>query len=118
MRTLNKNKQTLYHAEYLSETEAVRNGLKTGRYSASYSEPVEEKMNISAARGSAERDAFGINTNYSKVAVTDNLNCTMTETSIVWIGKTPETAHNYVVVRKAQSLNSISYALREVNDGE
>lgn len=118
MRTLNKNKQTLYHAEYQSETEAMREGLKTGRYKASYSDPVEEKMNISAARGSAEREMFGIETHYSKVAVTDNLNCSMDEASIVWIGKTPNTHHNYVVVRKAKSLNSISYALREVEDGE
>lgn len=118
MRTLERNKTTLYHAEYVSETETERNGLKTGHYESTYTDPVKERMNISPARGSAVSEAFGINTNYTKTAVTSNLNCTMDENSIVWIGKDPsKDPHNYVVVRKAVSLNSITYALREVTNG-
>lgn len=120
MRTLNKNKQTLYHAEYLSETETVRNGLKTGHYVPSYTEPKVEQMNISPAKGYAGGVAFGISTDYSLVAVTDDLSCSMDEYSIVWVGKTPSGGkddHNYVVVRKSPSLNSISYALQEVTSG-
>lgn len=120
MRTLERNKTTLYHAEYVSEAETTRNGLKTGHYESTYTTPVKERMNISPARGSAVSEEFGINTDYTKTAVTSNMNCTMDENSIVWIGVEPSSTvdnHNYVVVRKAQSLNSITYALREVANG-
>lgn len=117
MRTLGRNKTTLYHAEYVSETETERNGLKTGHYESSYTDPVEEKMNISPSRGSAVSDEFGINTNYTKTAVTSNMNCTMDENSIVWIGVPTSGPHNYVVARKAVSLNHITYALTEVTNG-
>lgn len=118
MRTLERNKQTLYYATYVSETETVRNGLKTGHYESTYSSPIKARMNISPARGSAVSEAFGINTDYDKTAVTSDMNCSMDENSIVWIGKDPEAdPHNYVVIRVARSFNSITYALREVTNG-
>ncbi len=117
MRTLGRNKTTLYHAEYVSEVQTERNGLKTGHYESSYTDPVKERMNISPARGSAISEPFGIDTDYSKTAVTSNMNTAMDEKSIVWIGKDPSEPHNYVVVRKAVSLNHITFALKEVTNG-
>ena len=117
MRTLGRNKQTLYYATYVSETEIVRNGLKTGHYESTYSSPVKARMNISPARGSAVSEPFGINTNYDKTAVTYDTNCPMDEKSIVWVGIEPTEPHNYVVARKAVSLNSVTYALKEVTNG-
>lgn len=117
MRTLARNKTTLYHAEYVSETETERNGLKTGHFESSYTEPVKERMNISPNRGAVVSEAFGLNANYTKVAVTSNMDTTMDENSIVWIGVPPDGPHNYVVTRKAQSLNHITFALLEVTNG-
>ena len=36
------------------------------------------------------------------------------EDSIIWFGVAPPAAHNYIVVRKADSKNGILYALQEV----
>lgn len=119
MRLLQKNKQTLYYALYSSKTMATdANGLKTGEVVETYASPVEMSANISPARGSAELEMFGINTNYSKTIATGEMNCPISETSRIWIGVTPNLAANnwnYEVVGVAKSLNSIVYAVKEVD---
>ena len=44
--------------------------------------------------------------------VADN-SCPLDVDSIVWYGIAPPEAHNYIVVRKADSKNGILYALQE-----
>lgn len=116
MRCLNRNKQTLYYALYQGETEEQdSDGNYTGERTITYGDPVKFKANISAARGESALNPFGIETNYSKTIVTDDLNCPIKEDTILWIGKDPtEDPYNYMVVKKAESLNSIMYAIREV----
>lgn len=147
MRTLNRNKKTLYYALYDKVTPYIdENGDKTGEYGPSYSAPVKTRMNIAPARGDSEEEMFGITEPYTHVIVTSNTKCPIEETSVLWIGtdldeeslegstgipdgsemvwskdgneiRTP--AFNYVVIRKAPSINSISYAIKKVvNDAE
>ena len=122
MKALNRNKQTLWYANPIG-TEILTDeyGYESGT-SILYSEPVEIRANISAARGTEELDAFGINTNYSKTIVTDDLTLPITKSSILWIGKEPDalgekglSKHNYVVVSVAKSLNSLKIAVAEVS---
>lgn len=119
MRCLNKNKQDFYYALYSSKTMATdANGLKTGEVVETYTSPVEMSANISPARGSAELEMFGINTNYSKTIATDKMNCPITETTRIWIDVAPNLAANnwnYIVVGVAKSLNCIVYAVKEVD---
>ena len=75
-------------------------------------------MNVSASRGVASEEMFGISTNYTKVLVTDDVNCPIDEHSILWIDKPVTGPHDYVVVRVAKSLNSIAYAVLEVSAGQ
>lgn len=119
MRTLNRNKQPLYYALYKGKTEAVDDyGNKTGEYTTEYYTPVKVYMNISPARGNIVLEQFGINTQYTHILVTDDMNCPIDKDTILWIGKTPDTngavKHNFVVKQVARSLNSISYAISEV----
>ena len=125
MRSLARNKQKIYYALYKGKTEIVDDyGNKTGEYDVSYDTPVEFDINVSAARGTADVDPFGINANYTKVMVTNDLSCPIDEYTALWIGITPtvmegevEVAvpHNYVCVKRAPSINSISFAIREVS---
>lgn len=121
MKALARNKQTVYYALYNGKTKVYdSDGLFTGDHKPSYSEPVKTAMNISPARGAASVEMFGVNTNYSRVLVTADLTCPITETSVLWIGQTPNanaTNFNYRVVRVGRSLNSISYAVTEVENG-
>ena len=125
MRSLVRNKQKIYYALQTTETE-IRDeyGNITGESKLSYSEPVEYHINVSAARGTADLEQFGINENYTKTMVTNDMSCPINETSRLWIGKEPTVTannvttvlpHNYVVVSVARSINSITYAIKEVS---
>lgn len=116
MRTLNKNKQTIYYALYIVSTELRdSNGLRTGEKEITYSTPEALKVNVSAGRGDIDLEIFGINSNYTKTFVTTDLNCPIEEDTIIWFDEDIANPHNYVVVGKAKSLNSITYAIKEVD---
>ena len=118
MRCLNKNKRTIHYRNYLGKQQIVDdNGYRTGEYTLSYSDLIEAKMNVSPSRGMASEEMFGIQTNYTKVLVTDDVNCSMDEHSILWIDKPTSGPHDYVVVKRAESLNSVAYAILEVSAG-
>lgn len=116
MKTLNRNKQIVYYALYKGKEDIIDEyGNRTGEHSILYSPPIKAKMNVSAARGTAESNVFGISTNYTKILVTDDMKCAISEDSILWIDATPDEPYNYVVVQVAKSLNSISYAVKKVD---
>ena len=125
MRTIHRNKQKIYYALYTGKTPILDEyGNQTGEYELTYASPVVYNLNVSAARGTADVDQFGINENYTKTMVTNDMGCPITETTRLWIGKeatvtvdevTTVTPHNYVVVSVARSINSITYAIKEVS---
>ena len=115
MRGLVRNMKPISYSLYLGEREIIDfNGNRTGEYTASYSDPVTVKMNISPAKGTADWNPFGIDTPYTLAAMTFDTKLPISETSIVWVDKDANEPHNYVVTRVAKSLNNIVYALLEV----
>lgn len=117
MQCLNQNKRTIYYALLTAiEENTDADGYYNGEYSPVYGVPTTLRINVSAERGSADMERFGIDTPYTKTLVTDDTACPIKEDSVLWIDKTPDDGdYNYVVVRVARSLNFISYAVREVN---
>ena len=120
MRTLVRNKQTIYYALYSSSTDTVDEyGDYTGEPTATYSDPVELKANVSASRGNAEGELFGIDLDYSRTICIEGTDCPIKEDSILWIGRVPDdkgtVKHNYIVKAVAISLNNTVYAVKEVN---
>lgn len=123
MRTLLRNKRKFWYANFDTQTQAVDEyGNETGEPIVQYTEPVEFEANISAARGTADLDAFGINSNYSKTIVTDDLTLPIDKNTILWIDCEPDDGgeagaikHDYVVVAVAKSLNSLTIAIKEVS---
>lgn len=96
------------------------------------------------SQGMVALDPYGLTTAYTHNAVTEDMNCPLDEEALVWYERTPtvketrtrtveETIdgevtthtiteevevpvpHNFVVVRKAKSLNHLIYYLREVD---
>lgn len=116
MRTLNRNKRSIYYALLTGEvTESVDEyGNETGEPVPVYSDAVELKCNVSSATGVDAVQAFGNFTNYSRTMCVADPNCPIDENTIVWFGREPSEPHNYIVTRKADSKNGILYALREV----
>lgn len=140
MRTLNKNKQTMYYALLDKEVpvyDVDENGdiiyieidgvivpVETGDTRIVYSEPVPFKGNISMSGGESQEAEFGINTSdYSAVLVVDKELLPITETSRIWYESEPqhgqdgyvdEYSADYTVVKPAPSLNGERFVLKKV----
>ena len=117
MQSLNSNQQTMFYALLVGTADAVdANGKKTGGKTKLYADPVEFRANVSAARGLAETEQFGINDDYERTIVTNDLDLPITEDTVLWIGICPTYGkHNYKVVRIARSVNSVTYAIKKVS---
>lgn len=119
MRGLIRNTRPLSYALYEGKTELLdHNGNRTGEYVNAYSDPVTVRMNIAPASGAADWNPFGIDTPYTLAAMTFDTKLPISETSIVWVDKSTDEPHNYVVTRVARSINNIVYALLEVENGQ
>lgn len=117
MRTLEINKQPMWYALLKAKTEIMDEyGNHTGNYRLEYYPPVYYPVNMSQSRGTVDVDAFGIEADYDRTFVTTDMSCPIAEDSIIWFGADPDTdAHNYVVYQIANSLNSITIAIRGVD---
>ena len=145
MRILSRNKKDIWFANRLADSYVTdNNNLKTGEKRQTYAAPVKARMSMAISSGAnnlgsqgvASLEPYGIVTGYTARAVTEDMNCPMGEQSKVWYGILPthtETRtttvngqttqenlevpnpHNYVVVRKAKSLNHLIFYLKEVD---
>lgn len=116
MKCLERNKRTFYYATLSANVPAVNaSGQRTGEYIKTYTAPTAYRANISEAKGNVYADYFGLNCSYDKVIVTDDMNCPITESSVLWVDYTDTMGkYDYVVRRKAVSLNCIAYAIARV----
>lgn len=124
MKTLARNKQTVWYALCNGKTEAHdSNGFRTGQYTVSYGAPVKTEMNIRWDDGAVRLEGFGLNSSGRRRILTDDLNCPITLGTILWIGIEPDengengaVKHNYAVCEVPQkSLTQIVYIVEEVN---
>lgn len=123
MRTLDRNKRTFYYALWLGKQEIIDDmGRHTGEKATRYSEWTQIKSNISPARGESEAELFGTDVQYDRVFVVDDVNCPIDENTVLAIDIEPNERKttdvmpifDYVVTRKAKSLNFVSYAVAKV----
>lgn len=115
MRCLNKNKRTIYYALYTGNEPIIdERGYETGESNPTYGEKTELRCNISSASGEEAVQAFGSFTNYTRVICVADIDCPISEQTVVWFGVATTEPYNYIVVRKADSKNGLLYALQEV----
>lgn len=144
MRDLRRNKRPFWYCTYVTnEAELIdANGKRTGEPIILYNEPVKMMANISPASGQSNTEQFGNLENYDKVIVTCDMDCPISESTVLFVDKEPEytsvsshevvtaTAlfgedeitettfsvpkHDYIVRRVAKSLNGISIAIQKV----
>jgi len=116
MRTVQRNKRRVAYAFYEGATEVLDNGEHTGEYRITYTAPVEALMNVSGGRGYADVALFGLNSSYSRTAVTEDLKTDFNTETVFWIDKDPATEpHDYRVVAVARTINQVVIALAEVH---
>lgn len=116
MHTCRRNRVPLSYALYAGKVPVYdAYGLKTGEYTESYTDPVTVKMCVAPAVGRANLQPYGIKSDYTHIAVTDDMSCPINESSVVWIGASTSTPANARVVTVAKGLDSIMYALKVVD---
>lgn len=135
MRTLKKNKQTIYYALNLGrETVSTENKIivdgeevyiDEGDYTMTYSVPEAFSANISFSGGDSTDVEFGLDLSaYDAIIVTDLNAYPITETSLIWFETEPPTTTSdgatadYSVVAVRNTLNQTKIILkRRVKDG-
>lgn len=121
MRIMEKFKSPFWYLLF-DHTEPVYDeyGNETGSV-AVYKEAIPMRANVSAAAGNAQVEQFGSLSGYDKVILTDETDCPIDETSVLFVDKEPEYSedgrplYDYVVKRVAKSKNFISYAVSKVS---
>ena len=114
MRTLYKNKRSLYYA-IPTGLERIKDeyGNDTLEVNILYGDPIELEVNYSASIGRESVEIFGSMTDYSRVLVY-TADCPLKKDYLMWIGVEPTEPANYKVVRVADSLNSTLVAVQEL----
>jgi hypothetical protein len=125
MRSLERNKKTLYYALYDEEIPVKDEcGNETGETTAGYHNPVKIRARITPNKGNASEEAFGITTDYDRVIISTK-KLPLTETSIAWVDTMPvieqdgstKTPHDFKVVKIAPDINVHQYAIKKIVGG-
>lgn len=117
MRSLQRNCRDLYYA-IVNGTKTIKDeyGNDTLELEHTYSDPTILRVNVSANVGQDAVNTFGSMTGYSRTITYTGDTCPLVEGCRVWFGVDPSDAHNYTVVKVADSKNGYLIALREVSD--
>lgn len=122
MQCLYQNKQTIYYATYSGSTTAYDADYNVSGENVTHLQPTAIDMHVSfskgsidSSRGRAHLNEYGIDTAYVVTLVTDDMNCPIDETSVLWINRDPTEAYNFVVVRRIPSLSNIAYVCKQVD---
>lgn len=142
MRSLKKNKQSLWFATYSDQItiyERDENGEivydeidgelipRIIAERAGYSDPVLFHANISAGKGTAQEDVFGTDIDFTRTISTTDLSLPIDTLSLVWIEHEPkflddgtvdpDSADYKVAAKPAKGLTSLMIALKELPKG-
>lgn len=123
MRNLKKNQRKMYYALFDKMIQQVdENGDETGDPVAHYSAPVMFEASLSSGKGSAQKEVFGADVDFTRSISTTNLGLPITETSLVWYetepalmpdgSANPDSADYEVAAPPADGLNVLVIALK------
>ena len=117
MRTSHRDKRPVAYASYIGQTEMVdENGDYTGESDVQYSTPVKTLMNVSGGKGQADIALFGLTQNFSRTAVTQDLDTNWNTEMVMWVERDPDTEpFDYRITRVARTINQVVLALEEVD---
>ena len=85
MKTLARNTSPFYYALYDRKEEIANPYGYTGETKVLRKPITYMRGNISAARGTADLEDFGVNLNYTKTIVIDKIDCPIDEVTVLWL---------------------------------
>ena len=119
MRNLKRNCTTVYFKALEGTEEIVDEyGNNTGSFSPVYGELQSAELCVSANTGYTEFSMFGGLEGYDRTMTTSDMSCPIDETCILWLdGQSTDEPYNFYVLRRAPSINAISFAIKKVKQG-
>lgn len=118
MRSLERNKQSFYYALYTGVTDVTdSNGDLTGEKTITYGTPTEMRANIAPVEGTAIIEQFGVDSRYSRLVSTTDMDCPIDLQTVLWIDELTTNPANYKVIGVRRSLNSVIYVVSEIHKG-
>ena len=123
MRNLKINQRKLWYATYRDKVPIVdENGDETGDFTVGYSPPVEFYASLSAGKGTAQREVFGTDIDFTRTISTTELSLPIKETCLVWYetvpvllpdgSADPDSADYEIAAHPADGLNVLVIALK------
>lgn len=114
MRTLNRNKQTLWYVTSIgTEPKLDIDGFETGEIIKLYSAPVKIKINIFPSNGLIAEQIFGKDQSFDMMAVSNDI--ILNKDSLLFLTEplsNYDTTYDFVVDTINKSLNTYNYGLR------
>lgn len=125
MQSMIRNRKEFWYALYDHEEEVFEDGYRVGVKSV-YQNPVQAFGNVAYELSQTYTEMMtGVAKNYQMFLSPMPVDCPIDEQSILWIDTMPEikddgstdTPHDYIVIRKAKSLNMVRYRIHAANSG-
>ena len=109
MRCLKRNKQTVYYKNLINaEQSADAQGIYNGGINISYGEYQEIQLNVGRPLFEVIIKGYGIDYNYDRVLVTNDINLAVNEATIFKIEDT-----EYRVVSISKTINTLQIRLKQ-----
>jgi hypothetical protein len=124
MRSLERNKQTIYYALYGVKSPVLDEfGNDTGETTIGYGNPVKFKIRVSPSKGETEETAFGKMLDYDRVMYTADKTFPINENTKLFIDSVPvinedgssTSKPDYKVVGVSKDLNEWQFAIKKVS---
>lgn len=123
MRNLKISGRRMFYAIYNGKKPIIDpGGDESGDFDVMYSPPVEFSASLSAGKGTAQREVFGTDVDFTRTISTTDLSLPITETSLVWHETVPvllpdgtadpDSADYEVAAPRAEGLNVLVIALK------
>lgn len=114
MRDIKRNQQTIWYSlrNITTDTDEWGNTVDIKDYGL----PKSFDISVSADKGVASAQTFGVDLQYDREMSTHDMSCPIDEYTHLWLdGRDTADTHNYEVAAVSKSLNCIRYAIRRVN---
>jgi hypothetical protein len=124
MRSLERNKQTIYYALYGVKSPVLDEfGNDTGETTIGYGNPVKFKIRVSPSKGETEETAFGKMLDYDRVMYTADKTFPIDENTKLFVDSIPvfnedgtsASKPDYKVVGVSKDLNEWQFAIKKVS---
>lgn len=119
MHTLKRNRTRFHYALYEGIEDVINeDGEITGEKALQFGDITEMRAYITPKAKNTQIEPYGVEHNYTRRIITDDMNCPITEQSQIWIDEPITKPYDYIVKKVSKSLNHIIIEVKAVKVDE